>query len=113
MDASAAAAESDRMLQVQHFVIHDVLHRITRDLRLIEDAADHDGVVSGVVMRQAVPRSQATPGHLRSGHQSKEEALVYRLENFLQVVERSLRRTDSLPAADLTHKMRFCGNVVT
>src|SRR5579871_3409680 len=62
MDAAAAAAQFDRMLQVQHFVIKDVLQDIAWHSGVIENPADDDGVVRGIVMPQAVAGALLAPG---------------------------------------------------
>jgi len=46
--AFAAPGVLDRVLEMQHLVIEDVLDEEARDLRLVEDAADHDGVMDRV-----------------------------------------------------------------
>src|SRR2546421_681690 len=46
--AAPAAAEFHRMLEVQHLVVQQVLEGKARHARVVEDAADHDGVVGGI-----------------------------------------------------------------
>ena len=53
MHASPASPQLDRMLQVQHLVEEDVFDGVARDARVVEDAADDDGVVRGVVVAEA------------------------------------------------------------
>jgi len=63
MHAAAAASELDRMLEVQHLVINDVIHDIAGNMRVIESAADDDGIVSRVVVAEPVSGLDRAPGH--------------------------------------------------
>jgi len=113
MHASATASEPDRVLEVQHFVIDDVLHREPRDSRVIEDAAHHDGVVSGIVVPQAVARVLAAPRHLRTGQQSVEKLQVQNVEDGLEIIGVTLRRIHPLPAAHLPNQVRLARHMLT
>lgn len=55
VNAAARAAVVDRIMQVEHFVIHDVFERKPRSTRIVEDAADHDHVMGGVEVAEASP----------------------------------------------------------
>ena len=48
MHTPAAAAQLDRMPQVQHFVIHQIFDRVPGNSRVIKDPADDNGVVGGI-----------------------------------------------------------------
>ena len=50
VDAAAAGFDADGMLEVEHLVVEQILDRTTRRVRTVEDAADDDGVVGGVVV---------------------------------------------------------------
>src|SRR5207237_4873625 len=65
MHTTPAASEFDRMLEVQHLVINDVLDSVTRHPRMIEHPAHHDGIMRRIVMVQAVAGMIAAPGHAR------------------------------------------------
>ena len=54
MNAAAAAVQLYWMLQVQHFVIDEVLNHVMGHVRAIEDTADNDGVVRGIIMTEAL-----------------------------------------------------------
>ena len=56
MDTTPAAPQLHGMLQMQHLVIDDVLHCIKRHLKTIEEPADHDGVVRGIVVAEIAVR---------------------------------------------------------
>ena len=47
---AAAAAQSYRVLEVEHLVIHDVLDGGAGNAGMVEDAAHHDGIVRRVVV---------------------------------------------------------------
>ena len=65
MDAAAAAAQLHWMLQMEHFVIDDVLDGITRNALVVEGTADHDGVVRRIVMGKASAGVRLAPCHPR------------------------------------------------
>ena len=81
MDTTPSAARPDRMLEVEHLVVDDVFDGIARHPRVIEQAADDDGVVGGVVMSEASARMGSAPCQLRAGQQAPEESLVQVLED--------------------------------
>lgn len=68
MHLASAAAQLDRMSQMQHLVINEIFNGVERDARGIENAADDDCVMRGIVMAQTSQGLVATPGHLWSGH---------------------------------------------
>jgi hypothetical protein len=61
MNASARTTMFDGMPQVKHFVIHHKIKRKTGCFRLIEYAADDDGVVTRVEVAEARSGSPQTP----------------------------------------------------
>ena len=74
------------MLQVEHFVVEDVFDGISRHVRVVEDAADDDGVVRGIVVAEAAAGVVLAPGKLRTAQESVEEAAVEVVEDFFQMV---------------------------
>ena len=68
MYATANPPQFYRMLQVQHFVEQDVLDRIAWDARVVEHAADYDGVVCRIVVSESAPGVVPAPGQLRTPH---------------------------------------------
>ena len=93
MHPAARRAVVHRIAQVQHFVKHDVLqsHRRSGRPRLVEDAADNDGVMRRVEVPQHAAGWPAAPSQLRPAQQAIEELPVQTLEDILQVVVRALR----------------------
>jgi hypothetical protein len=62
VDAATASLHADGMLQVQHLVIEEILYRAAWSVRTIEDAADNDSVVSGVVVAEHATGVMGAPG---------------------------------------------------
>src|SRR5258708_921684 len=48
--AAPAAAQPDRMLQVEHLVVNDIFHGVARNQELVKDAADHNRIVRRIVV---------------------------------------------------------------
>src|SRR6266404_7447218 len=100
------------MLQVEHFVKHNVLNHKARHARMVEDAADHDGVVGGVVVAEAVAGVVAAPGELGATHQAVEEAAVQVFKDFFQMILMTGGGLDLLSSADLADEARLSGDVM-
>ncbi len=100
------------MLEVQHLVVNDVLQRVAWYSRMIEDSADHDRVVGGIVMGQSAARANLAPGHLRARQQSVKEPQVEFVEDMFQVIEDSTRRLNPLTSAHLPYQMGLGANVL-
>ena len=107
--APPASAQVHRMLQMQHLVINDVLDDVTRHTPVVEDAADDDRIVSGIVVPKPVAGVLTAPGELRPPHQSVEESPVEVVEDLFEMVMMPARRVDLLPPAHLPHEPRFRG----
>src|SRR5271165_4407609 len=112
VNAAAAAPQLHGMLEVQHLVIDDVLHSASRYPEMIENPADHNGVVCGVIVGQTAARANLAPGHLRAPQQSVKEPQVELVEDLLQVVEEPTRRMNAFAPAHLPHQMRFGADVL-
>src|SRR6266478_5365899 len=110
--ASPTPTQLDRVLQVQHFVVENVLDGVARHARMVEDAADDDGVVRWVVVAETAAGMVPAPGKLRAPHESVEEAAVEVVEDFFQMVVMAAGGVDMLASAHLANEPRFCGNVV-
>ncbi len=52
VDRTAQAARFDGMLEVEHLVVEQILEGVAGSGGAVEDAADDDGVVGGVVMAE-------------------------------------------------------------
>ena len=107
MDAAAAAAELDGVLQVKHLVVKDVFEDVTRDFRVVKDLADDDGIVGRVIVTETIAGMIAAPCELRSAHESVKEAAVKVVEDFLEMVVVSAGGVDVLAPAKLAQEPRL------
>jgi len=98
---ATAAAQAHGMLQMQHLVINDVFQRKARDGGVVENAADDDGVVGGIVMAKNAPGAGRTPTYLRARHQSEKKFPVKIVEDGLKIVNAAARGMQALAAAYL------------
>src|SRR5579863_5977668 len=112
MHAPAAAAQLDWMPQVKHLVVDEIFHGVTWHFSVIEDLADHNGVVGGVIVAQAPARVVAAPGHLRASHETVKESRIQIVKDLLQVVVASLWSQQPLAPAHLADEMGFGGNAL-
>src|ERR1700722_9170371 len=97
---------------MQHLVEQDVFDGIARHPWVVEDAADDDGVVRGVVVAEAAPGVVLAPGELRASHEPVEEATVKVLENFLKMVVMATGGVDVFASAHLSDETGFGGDVI-
>jgi len=111
MHAPPAPAQLHRMFQVQHLVVDDVLHGVTWDQELIEDAADHNRIMCRIVVPQNAARLGWTPTHARTAEQSVKKAAVQILEYYIKIVDPPLRRMKLFASAHLPHQMRLANDV--
>jgi hypothetical protein len=86
VDAAATGFHSDGMLEVEHLVVEEVLDRAARSVWAIEDAADDDCVVSGIIVAEHAARVVSAPGECGSAEKAMKEAGVERLEDFVEIV---------------------------
>jgi len=111
MDASSAAAQLHRMPQMQHFVIDQVFHCITRHIGAIKHLADHNGVMRRIVMSQAKLGVAATPGHLRTRHQAIEKPGIQFFKDLLQIEIFAFGSQQSLAPAHLSDQVHPGDNI--
>src|SRR5579872_4944329 len=108
----AAAAQLYWMLQMEHFVINDVVEHVAGNTGMIEDPADDDGVVRGIVVAENAARFCLTPTHPRARHQTVEESSVELLEDGIEIVIMSARRAQHFAAAHLPDEVRLADDLV-
>ena len=102
----------DRVFQMQHFVEDDVFNGVARHAWVIENAADDDGVVGGVVMAETAAGVVLAPAELRAAQESVKKAAVEVVEDFLQMVMMAAGGVDVLASAHLANEPRFGSNIV-
>ena len=86
MDAAAARFHPDRMFEMKHLVVQQILDGAARSVGTIEDAADDDGVVGSVVVAEHTTRVVGAPGECRAAEQTVKEAHIERVEDLVEIV---------------------------
>src|SRR5208282_4538153 len=99
VDRAAQSARLDGMFEVQHLVIEQVLDGVAGAGGAVEDAADDDGVMSGVVMAERALGVVFAPGELRPAEQPAEKARVERIEDLFEMKVAAFRTEVALAAA--------------
>src|SRR5207302_10637949 len=110
--APAAAAQLYRMLQVQHLVIHDVIEYVRGHRRMVEDAADDDGIVRRIVVPENPACLGLAPTHAGSCHEAVKEPGVEVFEDRLEVVKVSARGAEELASTHLPDQMSLADDLV-
>src|ERR1700761_7858666 len=103
--APAPVARPDRVLQVQHLVVHQIFDGIPWRVAAVEDAADHDGVVRGVVVPEQPLGAVLSPDEKRTSEQAVEEAQIHGFEDFVEIVVLTLCGGNALAAAGLANAL--------
>lgn len=98
------------MLEVEHLVIQQILDGTSRSVGAVEDAADDDGVVGGVVVSQHAFGMMGAPGKSGATEQAVKKACVEALEDLVEIVAVSLRGGDTFAAAGLTDVFGLLGD---
>ncbi|WP_433973178.1 hypothetical protein [Tunturiibacter lichenicola] len=86
VDAAAASFDADRVLEVEHLVVEEILDGATRGVGAVEDAGDDDGVVRCVVVAEHAAGVVGAPGEGGATEETVEEAGVEGLEDFVEIV---------------------------
>ncbi len=110
VDAAAASLHADGVLQVKHLVVQQIFDGAARRVRAVEDAADHDGVVRGVVVAQHAAGVVGAPGEHGLAQKTVEEARVQRVEDLVEVVVVADGGEDALAAAGLPDVLGLAGD---
>jgi len=76
VNATSKPAHLDGVFEVEHFVIEQIFDCVSRAGRAIEDTADDDGVVSGIVVTEGSTRHSFAPGEFRAAKHVVKEPLV-------------------------------------
>jgi len=97
---------------MEHLVKQDVFNGVARHTRVVEDAADHDGVVRGIVMAETAAGVVAAPGKLRPSHKPVKETLIQVLKKFFKVIMMAAGGVDVLASAHLPHQASLGAYIV-
>jgi hypothetical protein len=100
------------MFEMEHLVIHDVLDGGAGNAGMVEDTADYDGIMSRIVVAEAIAGPVATPGHLRASQQAMEKPRIELLKDRFQVVGPALGGIETLASAHLAHQVSLPADVV-
>ena len=107
MHDAPAAAQLNRMTQMQHLVIDEIFDGIEGNASGIENAANDDGVMRGIIVAQAAESLVAAPCHLGSGHQAVEEAEIKLVKNLVEIIVLALGTLNALASAQLADELRL------
>jgi hypothetical protein len=110
VDAAAAGFDADGMFEVKHLVVEKVFDGAARSVRAIEDPADDDGVVGGVVVTEHAARVMGGPSQGWAAEESVKETRVEGLEDLVEVVVVADVGEDALAAAGLADVLGLFGD---
>ena len=110
VDAAAETAPPDRVLEVKHLVVEKIFEGVKGAGRTVEDAADDDGVVGGVVMAERALGRVLAPGELGTAEKSAEEARVERVEDSFKIVIAALGAEVALVSAGAANQLGLAGD---
>lgn len=110
VDAAAAGFDADGVLEVEHFVVEEVLNGAAWGVGTVEDAADDDGVVGGVVVAEHASGVMGGPGQGGAAEESVKEAGVEGFEDFVEVVVMAGGGGEAFAAAGLADVLGLAGD---
>ncbi len=110
MDAAASGLDADGVFEVEHLVVEEVLDGAAWGIGAIEDAADDDGVMGGVVVAEHAAGVVGAPGERGAAEEAVEETGVEGLEDFVEIVVVAGGRRDALAAAGLADVFGLFGD---
>jgi len=110
VDAAAEAAHLHWMLEVEHLVVEQIFDGVARARGAVEDAADDDRVVGGVVVAEGALGHAFAPGKFGAAEQSAEEAGVKGVEDFFEIVEVAVRAGVALAASGVPDEFCLAGD---
>jgi len=110
VDAAAAGFDADRVLEVEHLVVEEVLDGAARGVGTVEDAADDDGIVGGVVVAQHAACVVRTPRKGGAAEEAMEEAGIEGFEDLVEVVVMAYGGEDALAATGLADVLGLTGD---
>ena len=99
--AAATGFDADGVLEVEHLVVEEILDGAAGGVGAIEDSADDDGVVGGVVVAEHAAGVVSRPGEGWAAEEAVEEAGIEGLEDFVEIVVAAGGGGEALAAAGL------------
>ena len=110
VNAATARLDADGMFEVEHLVVEEVLDGAARSVGAVEDAADDDGVVGGVVVAQHAAGVVGAPGEGGAAEEAVEETDVEGVEDLVEIVVMADVREDALAATGLADVLGLFGD---
>ena len=110
VDAAAPGFDADGVFEVEHLVVEEVLDGAARSIRAVEDAADDDGVVGGVVVAQHAAGAVRAPCKRGAAEEAVEESGVERFEDLVEIVVMAVGCGDALAATGLSDVLCLFGD---
>lgn len=107
MNTSSKRSVLGRMPEVEHLVIHHIFDGEARNVGAVEDSADDDGVVRGIVVAEQCAGWLAAPTESRASHESEEVGEVQFVENREQVVVLAGGTVNQFAASDAADLIEF------
>jgi hypothetical protein len=93
------------VLEVEHLVVEQVLDGVARAGGAVEDAADDDGVVGGVVVAEHALGVVLAPGELGRPSSPPKKREVQRVEDLFEIVEAAFGAGEALAAAGVADEL--------
>jgi hypothetical protein len=109
VNAAATGFDANGMLEVEHLVVEEVLDGAAWGVGTVEDSADDDGVVGGVVVAQHSAGVMCGPGEGWAAEEAVEETGVEGVEDLVEVVVMADVGEDAFAAASLTDVLGLFG----
>ncbi len=110
VDAAAACLDAHGVLEVQHLVVEEVFDGVAGCVGAVEDAADDDGVVCGVVVAEHTAGVVGAPGEGGAAEEAVEEAGVQAVEDLIEVVVVADGGGEALATAGLADVLGLAGD---
>ena len=101
------------MPQVQHLVINDVLDRISGNRRVVEDSADYDRIVCGIIVAKQIACASLAPTHSRPRHHAAKVTKIQFFKDQVQIVHAPFGGSDPLAPASLPDEVGLAPDIVT
>src|SRR5438477_541286 len=108
--APSSGLHPNRMLEVQHLVIQQILDRAARRVRPVEHPAHHDGVMRCIVVAKHPPRMVRAPREGGPSKQPMKKTPVQALKHLVQIIVVPLGGQDGLASTRLPDVLSLARN---